>query len=110
MAGTATRIVIDGIALHLSRHLSPRMGITCKVSSMRNMMLVTVCVFPHTMTIVRSLHENVPWVRPSSSHPVILGSELQQQLHHFMMPFCCRSHEWSPTLVIPCMNIGAVLE
>jgi hypothetical protein len=54
MAGTVTQLVIDGVVRHFSGHLFPRVGIT--VSSMRLMTLV-LCVFLHTMTIVRSLHD-----------------------------------------------------
>jgi hypothetical protein len=48
MAGTVTRIVIDGVVLHFSGH---RVSI--------RLMTLVPCVFLHTMTIVRSLH-NVP--------------------------------------------------
>ena len=39
---------------------------------------------------------------------VIFCSGLHQQLHHGVIFIFRRSHEWSSTLVIPCMNIRAV--
>ena len=67
------------------------------------------------MTIVRSLHDVPQFVplTPSSSRPIkhstTLHSVLQQYLHHFVILFFSHSHnERSLTLVILCINIGAV--
>jgi len=80
MAGTVTRIVID--RSYCTSHWQIRHCSCAWVPSSMRLMILVLCVFLHTMTVVRSLYD-VPLSRLSVRHhhpviDVILRSVLQQ--------------------------------